>query len=98
MCPRARIGHTSATAAVGRQDTLPGSDQARPTPDEWVAQQLTLHECPESEPTSVDGAAWLIGSFDCNAVAVTKDGRGYVIALYTSSDDPLVLLLRQVVL
>lgn len=58
------------------------------TPDEWVAQELTLHECTESEPTVVDAAAGLIGAADCNVAAVTTDGRGYVFALYTSGDEP----------
>jgi hypothetical protein len=58
------------------------------TPDEWVAQALTLYECTESEPTAVDGATGLIGAADCNVAAVTIDGRGYVVALYTSGDVP----------
>jgi hypothetical protein len=48
---------------------------------------MTLYECMESEPTAMDGAAGLIGSSDCNVVAVTTDGRGYVVALYTSGDE-----------
>jgi hypothetical protein len=55
------------------------------TPDEWVAQHL--YECAESEPIAVDGAAGLIGAGDCNVVAVTTDGRGYLIVLYTSGDE-----------
>jgi hypothetical protein len=58
------------------------------TPDEWVAQELTLYECTESEPTAVDGATGLIGAADCNVAAVTTDGRGYVFALYASGDVP----------
>lgn len=58
------------------------------TPEEWVTQELTLYECPESDPTAVDGATGMIGAGECNAVAVTTDGRGYVVALYTSGDDP----------
>ena len=57
-------------------------------PDEWVARELTLYECTESESATVDGATGLIGADECNAVAVTTDGRGYVVALYTSGDDP----------
>jgi hypothetical protein len=57
------------------------------TPDEWVAQELMLYECTESEPTAVDGATGLIGATDCNVVAVTTDGRGYVVGLYTSGDE-----------
>ena len=56
------------------------------TPDEWAAEHL--YECTASEPTAVDGAAGLIGSGNCNTATVTKDGRGYVIWLYTSGDDP----------
>jgi len=58
------------------------------TLDEWVAQELTFYECTASEPTTVDGATGLIGTADCNAVAVTTGGRGYVVGLYTSGDDP----------
>ena len=57
------------------------------TPDDWVAQQLAGYGCTESEPTTVDGATGLIGA-DCNVAAVTTDGRGYLVALYTSSDEP----------
>jgi hypothetical protein len=55
------------------------------TPDDWVAEHL--FECTGSEPTAVDGATGLIGAGDCNTVAVTIDGRGYVISLYTSGDE-----------
>jgi hypothetical protein len=58
------------------------------SPDEWVAQELTIYECTESGPTAVDGATGLIGAAECNVAAVTTDGRGYVIALYTSGDVP----------
>ena len=57
------------------------------TPDEWAAQELTLYECTGTEPTTVDGATGLIGAPDCDVVAVAMDGRGYVVALYTSGDD-----------
>jgi hypothetical protein len=57
------------------------------TPDEWVAQEMTLYECTESESITVDGATGLIGAADCNVAAVTGDGRGYVVALYTSGDE-----------
>jgi hypothetical protein len=56
-------------------------------PNEWVAEELTLYECTASEPTTVDDATGLIG---CNKAAVTIDGRGYVIALYTSGDEPWI--------
>jgi hypothetical protein len=55
------------------------------TPDEWVAEHL--FECTGSEPAAVDGATGLIGAGDCNVVAVTTDGRGYIFALYTSGDE-----------
>ena len=57
------------------------------TPDEWVAEKLPLFECAETEPTAVDGATGLIGAGECNVVAVTTDGRGYIFVLYTSSDE-----------
>jgi len=57
------------------------------TPDEWVAEKLTLEECAVSEPIAVDGATGLIGADDCNVAAVTTDGRGYLIWLYTSGDE-----------
>lgn len=58
------------------------------TPDEWVAEKLTLDDgCAANEPIAVDGATGLIGAGDCNAVAVTTDGRGYLIVLYTSGDE-----------
>jgi hypothetical protein len=54
-------------------------------PEEWVAEHL--FECTGSEAAAVDGAAGLIGAGDCNVVAVTTDGRGYMFALYTSGDE-----------
>jgi hypothetical protein len=57
------------------------------TPDEWVAEKMTLDECAVTEPIAVDGATGLIGADDCNVAAVTTDGRGYLIVLYTSSDE-----------
>jgi hypothetical protein len=56
------------------------------TPNEWVAQKLTP-ECAATEPIAVDGATGLIGADDCNVVAVTIDGRGYFMGLYTSGDE-----------
>jgi hypothetical protein len=53
------------------------------TPDEWVAEQLTLGECVATEPIAVDGATGLIGADDCNAAAVTTDGRGYRTGAHT---------------
>ena len=57
------------------------------TPNEWVAEKVTLEGCAAGEPIAVDGATGLIGTDDCNVVAVTTDGRGYLIWLYTSGDD-----------
>lgn len=59
-------------------------------PEEWVAEELTLYECAATAGTTVDGAAGLIGAGDCNVAAVTTDGRGYVLALYTSGDEPWI--------
>jgi hypothetical protein len=58
------------------------------TPDEWVAEKLALDDgCAATEPIAVDGATGLIGADDCNVLAVTTDGRGYLISLYTSGDE-----------
>jgi hypothetical protein len=57
------------------------------TPDEWVADRLRIYECTDTEATVVDGATGLIGAGECNVAAVTTDGRGYAIALYTSGDE-----------
>jgi len=65
------------------------------TPDEWVAERLEWaaenlpsKACAASEPITVDGATGLIGADDCNVAAVTIDGRGYMILIYTSPDEP----------
>jgi hypothetical protein len=60
------------------------------TPDEWVAEKRTVMECAATEPVVVDGASGQIGTDECNVVAVTIDGRGYFIALYTSGDEPWI--------
>jgi hypothetical protein len=58
------------------------------TPQAWVAKQQNSEEgCTGTEPVTVDGADGLIGTGECNKVAVATDGRGYVIALYTSDDE-----------
>ena len=63
-------------------------------PDAWAAQKLTVDalglegSCTATEPITVDGATGLIGAEGCNAAAVTTDGRGYFILLYTSGDEP----------
>jgi hypothetical protein len=59
------------------------------TPEEWVGETITFDdECAATEPIAVDGAAGLIGVDRCRRAAVTTDGRGYVIWLYTTTDDP----------
>ena len=61
------------------------------TPEDWVAVQMESDEgCAATEPIAVDGATGLMGADDCNVVAVTTDGRGYFIALYTSGDEPWI--------
>jgi hypothetical protein len=74
----------------GREDHLFLGVASQPigdsTPDEWVSQALT--DCGDTEPTVVDGATGLIGAATCTQAAVTKDGRGYIIALYKSTDEP----------
>jgi hypothetical protein len=57
------------------------------TPEDWVAEKVTLEGCSVGEPIAVDGATGLIGADDCNVAAVTTDGRGYLIWLYTSGDE-----------
>jgi hypothetical protein len=68
--------------------TIASQPIADSTPDEWAAEKVTLEGCTVSEPIAVDGATGLIGADDCNVAAVTADGRGYFISLYTSGDEP----------
>ena len=63
------------------------------TPDQWVADALA--DCTQTEPTAVDGADGLIG-VNCTEAAVTTDGRGYIVVLYTSSDEPELSVYDQV--
>jgi hypothetical protein len=58
------------------------------TLDEWAAEKLAQEECALTEPITVDDATGLIGAGDCNIAAVTTDGRGYMVGLYTSGDEP----------
>jgi hypothetical protein len=59
------------------------------TPGEWAAQMASDAGCAATEPITVDGASGLIGAGDCqDTVVVTTAGRGYLIQLYTSDDDP----------
>jgi hypothetical protein len=55
------------------------------TPDEWTG--ANFEACGATEPITVDGASGLIGAEECNEVAVTTDGRGYIVRLYTSGDE-----------
>lgn len=62
------------------------------TPEAWVAEQMAGDEgCATTEPIVVDGATGLIGGGDCDMAVVTTAGRGYLIALLTSDDDPNVV-------
>lgn len=57
------------------------------TGDRWAAAALAADECAPTEPVTIDGASGLVG-VDCNMAAVSLDGRGYVVVLYTSGDEP----------
>jgi hypothetical protein len=57
------------------------------TLDQWAAEKLAQEECALTEPITVDGATGLIGAAGCNIAAVTTDGRGYMVGLYTSGDE-----------
>ena len=57
-------------------------------PGAWVAARMADSDsCTSPEPTVVDGATGLI-SGGCNMAVVTTDGRGYLIGLSASQDDP----------
>jgi hypothetical protein len=55
--------------------------------DQWAADTVALDDCAPSEPVTIDGASGRV-SFECNVAAVALDGRGYVIVLYASGDEP----------
>jgi hypothetical protein len=64
------------------------------TPAEWEADvwQSVVDDDPEAsacqpaaEPVTIDGAA---GSIACGLALVTDGGRGYLVGLYVSADDP----------
>lgn len=57
------------------------------TPEEWVADKVTLEGCAAGEPIAVDGASGLIGADDCHLAAIATEGRGYLIWLYMSGDE-----------
>ena len=65
------------------------------TPAEWEAEvwQITIdddpgaQECPAAaEPITIDGAR---GVLACDTAIVTDSGRGYVVRLWTSGDEPV---------
>ena len=60
--------------------------------DQWAADQYAsdfADECPDAQPTTVDGAAGVIGAGDCmHLVYVAKGDRGYLILLRVSGDEP----------
>lgn len=58
------------------------------TPEDWAAERVASVGCTASEPIAVDGATGLIGAGDCDVAVVTTDGRGYLIHLRSSDDDP----------
>ena len=57
------------------------------TGDQWAADTLAADECAQTEPVTIDGASGLVG-VECNVAAVASDGRGYLVVLYTSVDEP----------
>ena len=52
-------------------------------PGQWASDTLTADGCVPSAPVTIDGATGLMG-VRCDAAAVTLDGRGYLVVLYTS--------------
>ena len=59
------------------------------TPEAWMAAQMEGEAgCKAPEPIEVDGATGLIGGDGCNVAVATSGGRGYLIYLHTSDDDP----------
>ena len=60
--------------------------------DQWAADQYAsdfADECPDAQPTTVDGAAGVSGAGDCmHLVYVAKGDRGYLILLRVSGDEP----------
>ena len=58
------------------------------TAEDWLAEGMASVGCTATEPIAVDGASGLIGDCDDMVAAVTIAGRGYLIHLFTSPDDP----------
>jgi len=54
--------------------------------EQWASDTLAAEDCVPSSPVTIDGATGLIG-VRCDAAAVTLDGRGYLVVLYTSDDE-----------
>ena len=54
--------------------------------DQWAADALPPDECGATEPVTIDGANGLAG-VECNVAAAAVDGRGYLVAFYTSGDE-----------
>ena len=52
----------------------------------WASDTLAEEDCVPSSPVTIDGATGLIG-VGCDAAAVSLDGRGYLVVLYTSGDE-----------
>ena len=61
------------------------------TPEDWVAASLAAWGCTTTEPIIVGGATGLIGGDGCDVAVVTAAGRGYLIGLSVSGDDPDVV-------
>jgi hypothetical protein len=62
------------------------------TPDAWAAETIAIDDgCTATEPITIDGATGLIGADGCTRAAVTTDGRGYFIWLYTGGDAPALV-------
>jgi hypothetical protein len=57
------------------------------SPDTWAADLLALEGCSSSDALVVDGADGILAA-DCGMALVSNDGRGYMIWLYVSADDP----------
>ena len=57
------------------------------TGDKWAADALAADDCAPTEPVTIDGASGFVG-VECNFAAFSLGGRGYVVVLYTSGDEP----------
>ena len=53
---------------------------------QWASDILAAEDCVPSAPATIDGATGLL-AVGCDAAAVTLDGRGYLVVLYTSNDE-----------